>query len=138
MPRAGHFFEGEKLEAIYPEQRLWAAVITMLIDDYRSLLMRIISLRDRKQPVNLLYLRQLEALKREAQHEWFHVICGHINIDASHVVTRLDKFDEEFELSKIIFTNAAISDYRRQTLAAKEERQREKHERKNMRTGRSA
>ncbi len=90
---------------IYPEQRMWAAVALLLIEDYEVKLTEAhrIWFDNKRKPDSgiLLTLRQL---RRVAGSPWFRTVCEYVNVHEDHITTKLDKLDKAYELEKIQFT----------------------------------
>lgn len=89
---------------MYPEQRLWCAVILEALKEYEEYLQRIsIVARTTKQPVDSTYRRGLAAIRRECAHKNFEFICELAQIPFKQVQTRFDRLDKEYCLSSIQF-----------------------------------
>lgn len=90
----------------YPEKRLWAAVISQFLNDYKDTLK---SIAKAKPPVNLHFKRVIEALRRETESELFNEMCEYVDLNVYHLKRKLDRLDEEHNLHSVIFTDVATS-----------------------------
>lgn len=90
---------------IYPEQRMWAAVALLLIDDYEVKLKeghRIWFESKRKPDAGIL--TTLRQLRRVAKSPWFRTVCEYVNVHEDHIENKLNALDKAYRLEKIQFT----------------------------------
>lgn len=100
--------------AVYPEQRLWTAIILMAVQDYEDQLIHIRKLWDADhRPLSRHLLHFLRVLKYEAQHDWFRHVCDLADLDQDHILNKMKEMDFKYKLSEVKFadTDHSITRY---------------------------
>lgn len=101
-------FPGMESDAppIYPERRLWTAVILSAVLEYEQQLQHIQKLwTATHRPLAKGLLNHLRSLRYEIRHDWFRHVCDLADIDQSHVVRRIRELDQRHLLHEVKFTD---------------------------------
>lgn len=105
---------------MYPEQRLWTAVILYALTEYKEQLIHMRKLWDAEhKPVSQFLLTSLQKLRYEIRHPWFGRICELAERNQADVVNRIRALDMQYGLAEIEFTHEETRITRHQTDKAK-------------------
>lgn len=92
--------------SVFPEKRLWTAMILNALVDYELKLTNIQNMwLATKKPVGQWMHVELRILRYEMEHDWFKQICVIADQSYIAVIKKLDAMDEEYGLRKILFTD---------------------------------
>lgn len=105
-------------EPIYPEKRLWTAVIVFALTEYEQQL-QVIQKMSVDGQVSKHLLLQLRCLRYEVRHDWFGHVCENADVPQSQVIRKLQELDSKYKLSEIDFANVDLQPTRYQLRKAK-------------------
>lgn len=92
-------------EPIFPEKRLWIAIVVTAINDYVDQLKHIRKLWDADhRPVSRHLHRLLRTTKYEISHKYFGEVCENAGITQDSVVKHLNHLEKEYCLADVRFS----------------------------------
>mgnify|MGYP001616459402 CR=1 FL=1 len=92
--------------AIYPEKRLWIAIILNTVYEYEDQLKVIQKLwgaGGSRKALSKHFLTSLRSIEYEVRHEWFNHVCDLADFDQARVIRKLKELDTEYKLSQVTF-----------------------------------
>jgi hypothetical protein len=92
--------------SIYPEKRLWTAIILFALVEYEDILKHIQKLwTSNKKPVSRHFHTQLRMLRYEIEHSWFQNICDIADQPHVSVLGKLKHLEDTYGLKSVNFSN---------------------------------
>lgn len=101
--------EGDEIP-VYPEQRLWTAVLLFSIQEYEEHLIRMWKVWEAdRRPISKHFLSHIRGIKYEIQHEWFQHICDMAGRDHRAILWKLKQLELKHRFSEIKFSDQDTS-----------------------------
>lgn len=91
---------------LYPERRLWIAVIVQALVEYEELLRNIHKTWEAfRRPIHRSFYWSIRQIKHEAQDPWFGHICDMADVSQAVVVQKLSALDKKYKFGEVEFTD---------------------------------